>query len=355
MRELILTGTVIYGEDLQVLKDSYLVIREGIIKEVGSGSKGVDSAFHGIIIPGLVNAHTHIGDSSVKDIEYLPLDDIVKPPNGIKHRLLAEIDPEALVSSMRESILQMIGCGTVLFSDFRERGISGAEALREALYGLNIGCKVFGRGEVSPDLMDGIGISGASDMDPEKLSELKNDAKKHNMSFAIHAGEKDESDIDLALGLDPDILIHMVNARESDIKHIADRDIPLVICTRSNLVTGVGLPPLPDMIDAGVLIGIGTDNVMLNSPDILTEMEFVSKIYRIDDKAVFKMATINSRRILDDPTYCGIIEGGLADIAVVSGESLNMRGFRDPIRSIVRRGSSSDIIAYIRKGEMEIF
>ncbi|MHC1596234.1 MAG: amidohydrolase family protein [Candidatus Syntropharchaeales archaeon] len=355
MSELILAGTLLYGEDLEVLNDSYIVVDEGNIKEVGSGAMGLDAALEGIVIPGFVNAHTHIGDSSAKDLEYLPLDDIVKPPHGIKHRILAELDMDALVSSMRESISQMIGCGTVLFSDFREGGISGAEALRGALYGLNIGCKVFGRDEVSPEIMDGIGISGASDMDYKTLLNLKANAKNCDMPFAIHAGEKDASDIDLALELSPDLLIHMVHARDSDIKRMAVCEIPLVICIRSNLVTGVGLPPLSDMLDAGIVIGIGTDNVMLNSPDILTEIEFVSKLYRLDDGVVLKMATINGRRILDDATYSGIVEGSVADICVVSHKSSNMRGFKDPIRSIVRRATSADIIAYIRRGEVEIF
>ncbi|MHC1603689.1 MAG: amidohydrolase family protein, partial [Candidatus Syntropharchaeales archaeon] len=158
-----------------------------------------------------------------------------------------------------------------------------------------------------------------------------------------------------ALELSPDLLIHMVHARDSDIKRMAVCEIPLVICIRSNLVTGVGLPPLSDMLDAGIVIGIGTDNVMLNSPDILTEIEFVSKLYRLDDGVVLKMATINGRRILDDATYSGIVEGSVADICVVSHKSSNMRGFKDPIRSIVRRATSADIIAHIRRGEVEIF
>lgn len=352
MNELILSGTVIYGEKLEPRKNSYIVIEGAAIKEIGEGE--VDSVAAGIISPGFVNAHTHIGDSCVKDLPYLPLDDLVKPPQGIKHKILAEIDEKTLIASMRASILQMIGCGTVLFADFREGGASGAKALRDALSGLDIGCKLFGRDEIVPEVMDGVGISGASDMSFEVALEFRNVARSLNLPFAIHAGERDESDILPALTLCPDHLVHMVHAEKSHIKQIVAEDIPVVVCIRSNLVTGVGLPPLRSMLDAGVLIGIGTDNVMLNSPDILLEMEFLSKIYRLDDRDVLKMATINGIRILEDPTYCGIMEGGIADLVLISDESLNMRGTGEPVRGIVRRASSTDLIARVKSGLLEV-
>ncbi|HEC57743.1 MAG TPA: amidohydrolase [Candidatus Syntrophoarchaeum butanivorans] len=354
MSEVILAGTIIYGEDLEVLTDSYLVVEKGIIKEVGSGS-GVDAVIDGIIIPGLVNAHTHIGDSFFKDPPHLPLDELVKPPHGLKHRLLADIDRETLIDSMRVSIMQMIRSGISLFADFREGGSFGAEALRAALSGMNIESLIFGREEVAPDVMDGIGVSGAGDSDPEELLKMRERARELGMPFAIHAGEIDGSDIDDALDLHPDHVVHMVHADTRHIRRMADLDIPLVICIRSNLLTGVGIPPLLSMLDTGILTGIGTDNVMLNSPDVLTEMEFLSKVYRLDDREVLRMATINGRKILADPGYCGIMEGRDADITVISRKSLNMQGFKDPVRSVVRRATASDIIACMRKDRVEVF
>ena len=77
----------------------------------------------------------------------------------------------------------------------------------------------------------------------------------------MHAGEKDESDIDAAIALNPDSLIHMTYAS----KHQIESDIPIVVCPRSNLVTGVGSSfrhPTNSSNGKTIHRWAGTDNMM---------------------------------------------------------------------------------------------
>ncbi|MGB3945111.1 MAG: amidohydrolase, partial [Methanothrix sp.] len=58
--ETILSGTILLGEDFEPF-EGYLVLRRGVVEEVGSGK--IESDLVGIIAPALVNGHVHLGDS----------------------------------------------------------------------------------------------------------------------------------------------------------------------------------------------------------------------------------------------------------------------------------------------------
>ncbi|HII93279.1 MAG TPA: chlorohydrolase, partial [Methanosarcina sp.] len=58
----------------------------------------------------------------------------------------------------------------------------------------------------------GLGMSGANDIDFKLLENITTCTRQHKKFFAIHAGEKDTSDIEKALSLEPDLLIHLTNA-----------------------------------------------------------------------------------------------------------------------------------------------
>ena len=113
-RETVLSGTIINGDDFRLL-EGYLCIRDGIIKEIGTGP--VDFELQGIICPRFVNAHTHIGDSAFKDPPFLPLSELVGP-GGLKHQLLANTPRAILVESMRRTLLDMIATGTLPLPTF---------------------------------------------------------------------------------------------------------------------------------------------------------------------------------------------------------------------------------------------
>jgi len=126
--ECVVSGIVLYGDEFDVM-EGYVVIRDGIIREVGTGE--VDSSIQGLIVPAFVNAHTHVGDSVAKDVSFDSLRGLVKP-GGLKYKLLSEVSEEKLIESMRSCLFDMKRTGTCTFVDFREGGVSGVGALRQA-------------------------------------------------------------------------------------------------------------------------------------------------------------------------------------------------------------------------------
>ncbi|NYT00659.1 MAG: amidohydrolase family protein, partial [Methanocellales archaeon] len=318
--ENIISGSIIYGDDFDVI-EGYVVIKEGLISEVSTGD--VDSVLQGIVAPAFINAHTHIGDSLLKDVNFDSLDALVSP-GGLKHKILSETPKEELVECMRSSLLDMKFCGTAAFADFREGGVVGVRALKEAVI-KEVKPIVLGRPdgdlEAVLKITDGIGMSGTNDYNWDYLENVAELTKKKDKMFAIHAGEANRTDIDNALKLDPDFLVHMTHADNKDLKKIADKNIPVVVCPRSNFVTGVGLswtkPPIKDMIDLGITVAIGTDNVMLNSVNMFSEMEFVAKAFLRDDREVFTLCTLNGAKILGlDKSMGSIVEGKTAHLMI---------------------------------------
>jgi len=345
-REILLQGTIIYGDDFTPL-DGYICIRDGIIREFGS--EHVDADYEGIVCPRFVNAHVHVGDSAFKDPPFLPLSKLVGP-DGLKARNLSQMPPAVLLEGMRRSLQLMAASGTCAFADFREGGAEGVSLLQEAMLGLPLIARVLGRpesGQVNiPDSCWGLGISSTRDHDPDHVRAAVAAARQRSMAVGVHAGEAGNDDIDAALALHPDFLVHMNRAQESDLRDVAQADTPIVVCPRSNLVTGVGLPNVKRMLELDITIAVGTDNVMLNSPDVFEEMHFISKALLHDDRQVFKMCTLNGAKMTGlDQRLGSIREGKEAKVMVIDKRSDNMWGAMAPLSSIVRRAVRSDIIA----------
>ena len=328
-------GTVIAGRAFEPI-EGRVVVENGEIAAVEEAS--VDSS--AIVLPAFVNAHTHIGDSLAKEAGAgLSLDELVAPPDGLKHRLLRAASREELVDAMDRTVSFMSQGGTSAFVEFREGGVAGVRAIEEALTGSSLDAVVLGRESIEAMYeANGYGASGANDGDFERERAATREAEK---LFAIHAGERDTSDIDAALALDPDLLVHMVHAEPTHVERVAERETPVAVCPRSNLVTGVGLGPVEALVER-TTVALGTDNVMLNNPSMFHEMEFAAKLFDLPAGKVLEMATLAGAEIagLDR----GVIEEGAeAKLCVLDGDSPNLAGAQDVVRAVVRRAGVSDI------------
>ena len=328
-------GTVLRGREFDPV-EGRVVVEDGEIVAVEEATVESDA----IVLPAFVNAHTHIGDSIAKEAGGgLSLEELVAPPDGLKHRLLRAADDVALVTGMRRSLRYMERSGTGAFLEFREGGVAGVDQLRRALDGLAVDPTVYGRGDASVlDVADGYGASGANDTDFADERAAARDAGK---PFAIHAGEVDASDIDPALALDPDLLVHMVHATADHLREVGEREIPVAVCPRSNLVTDVGLPAVEDLREH-TTVALGTDNVFLNAPSMFREMEFAAKLYDLRASEVLGMATHAGADAAG--LNCGVVEPGRdARLLVLDGDSDNLTGARDVVRAVVRRAGASDV------------
>ncbi|ELZ05629.1 amidohydrolase [Natrialba chahannaoensis JCM 10990] len=332
------TGTILCGREFTPVEGRIIIDDDGRIEAIEEAS--VDST--DIILPAFVNGHTHIGDSIAKEAGGgLSLEELVAPPDGLKHRLLRAASREELVAAMTTSLEFMHRSGTAACLEFREGDVAGVAMLREAVTAADgaVDALAFARGSI--DAMhagDGFGASGANDAE---FGDERQATREADKLFGIHAGEVDASDIDPALDLEPDFLVHMVHPEPDHLDRIDEQDVPIAVCPRSNLVTGVGLSPYTELAERTTL-ALGTDNVMLNSPSMFREMEFLAKLSDLSATEILRMATINGADIagLD----YGVIEPGReARLQVLDGESSNLKGAQDLVRAVVRRAGVDDI------------
>ena len=328
-------GTVLAGPVFDPI-EGRVVIANGEITAVEEVS--TDST--DLIVPAFVNTHTHIGDSIAKEAGAgLSLDELVAPPDGLKHRLLRAADREELLAAMGHTARYMQTGGIGTFVDFREGDVPGVKLFEEATRGLAIDALALGRESIEAMReSDGYGASGANDADFEREREATRRASKR---FAIHAGERDATDIDVAIDLDPDFLVHMVYADEPHLDRIEAGEIPVVVCPRSNLVTGVGLPPVEALCER-TTVALGTDNVMSNSPSMFREMEFAAKLFDLSAREVLGMAT-HAGATIAGRSRGTIEEGREAKLLVLDGDSDNLADARDPVRAVVRRAGIGDV------------
>ena len=108
-----------------------------------------------------------------------------------------------------------------------------------------------------------------------ELSKLAHGRDKH---FAFHMSEGCREDIDPALDLKPDHLVHMCCAEPGDLDRLADAGVPVAVCPSSNHRFGRACD-VPGMVARGITVALGTDNAMFGPPDLLREARM---LYRGD-------------------------------------------------------------------------
>lgn len=326
-----------------------------VITEVRSG-RASDAIATGLILPGLWNAHTHLGDAVVTQELRGTLEELVAPPHGLKHRVLARAKDEAVIAAMRRAMATMLRTGVTGFSDFREGGLKGLRLLYAAGAAMPLRTVALGRpaglrydpAEVAAVLRacDGIAVSSYVDWPAGELEKIAADVRRARKTFAIHCSERIREDLDKVLDLRPAFLVHMVRATDADLERCVDAHVPIVVCPRSNAFFGT-TPDLPRMHRLRVELRLGTDNAMINPPSVLQEMDFAYRIARLRGefpaKEILAMA-LRGRRLFDPSEEPGLRVGGPADLVV-----LDLPGGPSGFASLVR-ASPSDVSLVVSAG-----
>lgn len=341
-----------------------------------------------LIIPGLINSHTHVGDSIAKDVGIdSGVETKIHPVFGFKQKILKNSNTSHLTSFIRNSCISMIRRGITTFVDFREGGIDGVKILKNAISGIPIRPIILGRIEYYQDqksikkksrmpeskksdfekilrLSDGLGISGPNEYSDHTLRYFSTMPK----ICAIHSGETKESmniskrtsgltETQRALLVKPRFLVHMTYATKMDLRMVSQNNTSIVVCPRANGALAEGIPKVSQMLDLGCNVAIGTDNVMINSPDLFKEMDYLWKVSmgmsknRLPPKEILKMTTVNPSHFLDQKI--GIIQRNkIADCIFVEKHSIDLEPMYNPYASIVQRMSENTIRAVMFGGKI---
>ena len=370
-------GIILRGLNLEPVKAN-VTVDDGIIIDISKDTKegkviDVDGS---IIAPSFLNGHTHIGDSIIKDEGYgLSLGEMVKPPDGVKHRALASAEDEDIIASMKSSMLDMAESGVTHFIDYREGGIKGVKLLRQASKDIPIKPIILGRDDSfygdDPDLAkvksqirkllkiaDGIAPSGFGEITDEVANLIVEECNNAGKISSIHVAESESTQIEsveksgkteIGRGVDSNFnqMVHCTNPKNDDLELIKNSNANVVVCPRANATLNVGIAPLNEMLDLGIKPVLGTDNVMLNSPDMFRELEFTIKIMSVNYNdylnpcELLKMATTNAC-LFDFDKSC-IEVGQDSQFNVIKHFSKN------PYLSIINRSQTKNILYTINK------
>jgi cytosine/adenosine deaminase-related metal-dependent hydrolase len=351
-----------------------------------------------VVIPGLYNSHTHMGDSALPDgATGLTLEQGFFRPHGYKYRELAKLTRETHLPHLEAHLRYMARTGTVAHLDFREQGPHGAELLRAASDSTGVPSIILGQFNESPfteaelranspattlpeshraelarilSLADGFSESTMNDLTDAAWAEIRQLTAATGKLRAIHclenAGYRDLSlattgrgDLARAIELyDPHLIVHLTVATAEEIALLVRVKKTGVLNPRANANLGLPLPPIAALLRAGANLLLGTDNGMLNSPNLLAELDFTYKVAKSqfadalspDPTDILKMVTSNIRPVLGGDHH-GALEVGLpASFVVLDFTKPHLAHTRHLPASIVTRVTPDDVLATYRHG-----
>jgi 5-methylthioadenosine/S-adenosylhomocysteine deaminase len=156
------------------------------------------------------------------------------------------------------------------------------------------------------------------------------------------------------------VAAHCVKVDEEEIGLLAEHDVAVVHCPRSNAYLGCGIAPLTRLLAAGLRVGLGTDSpASTPSFDVFDEMRAAIAFARaregnagaVPATEALRLATLGSARALGiDEEVGSLVPGKRADLAIVSLEGSQYLPWEDPEGAVVFGGTPERVCRTIVDG-----
>ena len=353
-------------------READLRIRGNRIESIGKGLDGdgcrVLDAAGKLVMPGLINAHTHaymtIHRNYADDLAFFDwLDHVDRVEQGMTEEDVYWTTKLAIIEMLRSGTTCFVDmaiksakeksgpraavAGAVLDSGFRAvicRGLAGEANSEESL-------RKFGEAVYEMDLFKGEerlsfvhGPHAPYSCRADYLQKLTESCKQRGIGQHIHLSEskaemegiaKDHGGMTPIAYVDslgvfdvPCIAAHCVYATKEDIALMARKGVSVAICPKSNMKLGNGFSPAKEMLEAGINVCLGTDGCgSNNSLNMFAEMNAAALVYKganhaaqcVGAEDVLTMATLGGAKAVGHAGELGVIrEGALADLALVN-------------------------------------
>lgn len=407
--DLLVTGAKIVTMDAQrnVFDNGFLAVRGdqivGVGQDVGTfAGKGLVAkqtidARGKLIIPGLINGHTHIPMVLLRGLkDDVTLDDWLR-----KYIFPAEaknVTEDFVRWGSRLALAEMIRSGTTTYADMYY--FEDAEAEEAKAAGVR---GVLGETWIdfpAPDNKSEAEMAAYSERflkkwqgDPlihaavaphsiytcseKTLRDAAALARKYHAPILIHVSEMRKEFVDSIEKngvtpvqylerievLGPDVLAaHCIWTDYTDMKILAERQVGCVHNPSSNMMLASGVAPVVDQRAAGMRVGLGTDGPAGSNNDLnmMEEMDLAAKLqksYRVDPRALgakgaLEMATIEGARALHMEKEIGSIETGKkADFVVLTLDVPNAVPIYDVYSQIVYALKASEVQTVVVGGK----
>lgn len=397
-------SVVTMNEKREVIKDGFVAFEGGRITAVGTeaelkdrgpaaGGENVIDGGGGILMPGMVNLHAHMGM-----VPFRGLGDDCK--DRLRVFLLPmeqkAMDAEMVYLSTRYAAAEMLLAGVTTVFDMYYfeaeaakamdemgiRGIAGETIMdenacdfgspREALaYGERLMKKYEGHPRISAC----VAPHGTTTCSGELLRAAWEVDRRYKAPFSLHTAEMEYemSFLKDAYGLTPaayldrlgvldenTVAAHCIRMTEADLKLFRERGASVAHCIGSNTKAAKGVAPVSRMRELGISVGLGTDGPASgNTLDLFTQMKLCADFHKNETKnrsafpaaEVVELATISGAKALRMDGEIGSIEPGKrADLVLVETRSANMFPVYDPYSALVYSAGASNVDAVFVEG-----
>ncbi len=395
---LIVNGMVVtVNPDFEIIGKGWVGVRNGRIVAVEAQrsdsvmpkARETVDADGGIVMPGLVNTHTHLPMSLFRGLaDDLPLmtwlNDHIFPAEA------AFIHPESVYTGTLLACAEMLLSGTTTCCDGYFHEHSAAQAV--SLAGLRA---IMGQGVIDypapgvPDPSENIAVAGGfvrhwqhrvpliqpsvfchspytcSDKTLQSAKEL---ARYTGSLFQIHVAEtrSEYEMIQACHHLSPiayldslnvldsrTLLVHAIWLDDVDIEIIARSGAGISHTPESAMKLGSGIARIQDIIEAGIPVGLGTDGCASNNNmDMFQEMDIAAKLHKVstlnpqimNSRTVLKTSTIGGARSIGMDGMIGSLETGKqADILILNIQTPHWTPLYHPESHIVYAATGSDV------------
>jgi len=385
-----------------IIDTGYICITGDAISHIGHGdhdgwhaARAIDAG-GGLIMPGLVNGHTHAAMTLFRGLaDDLPLMD------WLNHYIFpaeSQMDADFVYTGSLLACAEMILGGTTTFCDMYLFENEVARAAHEAgmrcvvgevLYdfpspnygppdkGLAYTQRLIDAWRDDPLVSIAVEPHSLYTCSPELLKQADQLARSNQVPLILHVAET-LAEIDQirqvygklpvahmeALGILGAHVIadHCIHVTPAEIDRMAHFDVKVVINPESNMKLASGAAPLTLLQQRGLTIGLGTDGCASNNNlDMFAEMDSAAKLHKLhtmdptamNARACIRCATIDCARALGLDHLIGSLEiGKKADIIIVDTQQPHLTPLYSPYSQLVYAASGADVSHSIVNGRV---
>jgi 5-methylthioadenosine/S-adenosylhomocysteine deaminase len=405
--DLIVSGGTVVTMDAsrRVIEDGAVAVEGGRIVAVGKrsdivrqyGAREVINATGRAVIPGLINGHTHVPMTLFRGIA----DDLDLQEWLTKYIFPAEaknVNEEFVRAGAQLGLAEMIRGGTTTYCDMYYFEDAVAEETERAgvrgLLGETLIDFPVPDNKTWPDAMRyterfvarwkgnrlvtaAIAPHAPYTVSEAHLREVKAFSDRTGAPIVTHVAEtrKEVDDISRDHGARPveylarigflgprDVFAHTVHLTEGEINLLKQNGVGSVHNPQSNMKLASGVAPVPQMLRAGVAVGLGTDGAASNNDlDMWEEMDTAAKLHKLttgDPKVLtaeeaLALATFGGARALHMDSDIGSLETGKrADIVVVGLDALNQTPRYNIYSHLVYATKAADVRTVVIEGRV---
>lgn len=403
---LIVGGTIVkMNAEREVIENGAIAITNGKIDLIGTRRiveqntrpKRIIDATGKVIIPGLINTHTHAAMSLFRGIsDDLDLNDWLTKfifPAEAKN-----VNEQFVRAGTRLGLAEMIRGGTTTYCDMyyfedavadetKKAGVRGV--LGETIIKFPVSDNKTPEAALAytetfikkwkndPLIVPAAAPHAPYTLETATLKAIKEQSDRLDSAVVIHVAEtkKERDDILVQYGKTPTayldsigflsnrtIAAHNVWMTNEELDIYKQRGVGAAHCPQSNMKLASGVAPVPAMLAKDIAVGIGTDGAASNNDlNMWEEMDTAAKLHKLtsnDPKTLpaeqaFEMATIRGARALHLDKITGSLEAGKrADLVILDMDSLNQTPYYNIYSSLVYSTKADDVRTVIINGRI---